>query len=113
MNYVIKSERHVTIMAKITPPLSKLKSLNMNAPTAASHVVIPFDSQPSRFAPALAREVRNPLTSINLSIDMLRSSIMDSELKIFVDIIGRSSMRINHLVDELLKYQEIEGPEMS
>jgi len=85
----------------------------MNSPTAGSHIVIPFDSQPSRFASALAREVRNPLTSINLSIDMLRSSIMDSELKIYVDIIGRSSMRINHLVDELLKYQVLEGSEMS
>jgi signal transduction histidine kinase len=85
----------------------------MNSSTTDSHVAVPFDTQPSRFASALAREVRNPLTSINLSIDMLRSSLMDSELKIYVDIIGRSSMRINDLVDELLKYQEIEGPEMS
>jgi signal transduction histidine kinase len=85
----------------------------MNSPTAGSQVVIPFDSQPFRLASALAREVRNPLTSINLSIDMLRSSIMDSELKIYIDIISRSSMRINHLVDELLKYQEIERSEMS
>ena len=81
----------------------------MNPPTTNSHVAVPFDSQPSRFASALAREVRNPLTSINLSIDLLSSSIMDSELKIYVDIIGRSSMRINHLIDQLLKYQEIEG----
>jgi signal transduction histidine kinase len=85
----------------------------MNSPTAGSHVVIPFDSQPSRLASALARDVRNPLTSINLSIDMLRSSIMDSELKIYVDIISRSSLRIDHLIDELLKYQEIEESEMS
>jgi|GEM_PF-5855388 signal transduction histidine kinase len=85
----------------------------MNFPTAGSHNVFPFDTQPTRFAAALAREVRNPLTSINLSIDMLRSSVMDSELKIYVDIIGRSSIRINHLVDELLKYQQIEPSEMS
>jgi signal transduction histidine kinase len=85
----------------------------MNFPITSSHVVVPFDSQPSRFASALAREVRNPLTSINLSIDMLSSSIIDSELKIYVDIIGRSSTRINHLVDQLLKYQQIEGSDMS
>jgi signal transduction histidine kinase len=113
----------------------------MNSPTASSHVVIPFDYQPSlhspssntvpnhkdlglpfpvtktrggqssRFASALAHEVRNPLTNINLSTDMLRSAITDSELKIYVDIIIRSSMRINHLINELLQYQEIEESE--
>jgi signal transduction histidine kinase len=89
----------------------------MNSPTAASHVVIPFDSRPaphfqsSRFASALAHEVRNPLTNINLSIDMLNSAITNSELKIYLDIILRSSMRINHLINELLQYQDIEESE--
>jgi signal transduction histidine kinase len=93
----------------------------MNSPTAASHV-IPFDTQParntwraqsSRFASALAHEVRNPLTNINLSIDMLNSAITDNEPKIYLDIINRSSMRINHLINELLRYQEIEESETS
>jgi signal transduction histidine kinase len=93
----------------------------MNVPTAASNV-IPFDSQParktlraqpSRFASALAHEVRNPLTNINLSIDMLNSAITDNELKIYLDIIFRSSMRINHLINELLHCQEIEESETS
>jgi signal transduction histidine kinase len=112
----------------------------MNNPTASSHVVIPFDYRPSLysqstntipetndldipppsaktrgsrstgFASALAHEVRNPLTNINLSIDMLNSAITDKELKIYVDIITRSSKRINHLINELL-YQVIEEPE--
>jgi signal transduction histidine kinase len=113
----------------------------MTNPSASSHVVIPFDyrhslhfssyntapdfkdldilspaaktsrDQSARFASALAHEVRNPLTNINLSIDMLRSAITDNELKIYVDIIMRSSMRINHLINELLQYQEIEDSE--
>jgi signal transduction histidine kinase len=113
----------------------------MNYPTATSHAVTPFVYRPSlhfpsyntapdgndpakpslltetwrdqssRFASALAHEVRNPLTSINLSIDMLNSAIMDNELKVYLDIILRSSARINHLVNELLKYQEVEESE--
>jgi len=42
---------------------------------------------------------------------MLKSIITDSELKIYLDIISRSSTRINYLINELLKYQEIEDTE--
>jgi signal transduction histidine kinase len=43
---------------------------------------------------------------------MLNSAITDEELKIYVDIITRSSRRINHLINELL-YQVIEEPQMN
>jgi signal transduction histidine kinase len=62
----------------------------------------------ARFASALAHEVRNPLTNINLSIDMLNSATTDNELKMYFDIILRSSARIDYLINELLKYQEVE-----
>jgi signal transduction histidine kinase len=58
---------------------------------------------PSTFTAALAHEVRSPLTNINLSIEMLASAIQDPELKLYIDIIMRSSARINDLVIELLK----------
>jgi len=61
---------------------------------------------PAPFASALAHEVRNPLTNINLSIEMLESLIVDDELKIYLNIIKRSSLRINNLVADLLKYQQ-------
>lgn len=56
-----------------------------------------------QFASVLAHEVRNPLANINLSIEMLDTAITDNGLKIYLDIITRSSARINDLMNELLK----------
>jgi len=60
------------------------------------------------FASALVHEVRNPLTNINLAVEMLGSAIKDNQLKKYLDIITRSSIRINSLICDLLKYQENE-----
>jgi signal transduction histidine kinase len=65
---------------------------------------------PASRAAVLAREVRNPLTCINLSLDMLNAATTDKELKEYIDIISRSSNRINRLIKELLKCQEIDAP---
>lgn len=62
--------------------------------------------QPSQFVSALAHEIRNPLANINLSVGILQSAIKDDELKSYLDIIIRSSIRINHLINDLLQYQE-------
>jgi signal transduction histidine kinase len=62
----------------------------------------PYDS-------LLAHEVRNPLTSIDLSIEMLLSGIKDDERKTYLDIIMRSSIRINDLLNELIKCQKENG----
>ncbi len=51
---------------------------------------------------ALAHEVRNPLTSIDLAIDMLSENIYDSDQQVLVDIIKRASSRINGLITALL-----------
>ena len=40
---------------------------------------------PREFAAALAYEVRNPLTNINLSVKLLESIIKDDELKVYLD----------------------------
>ena len=61
-----------------------------------------------QIASLLAHELRNPLTNINLSIDMLEYSIKDKELKGYIDIIKRSSTRINSLISEFLKHQQME-----
>lgn len=59
-----------------------------------------------QFISVLAHEVRNPLTNINLSIKMLESMVHDQNLKPYLDIITRSSVRINGLMNELIKYQQ-------
>jgi len=61
---------------------------------------------PGQSVSALAHDIRNPLTNIDLSIEMLGAAIKDDDLKIYLDIIMRSSIRINGLVNELLKYRQ-------
>ena len=60
---------------------------------------------PAQIASVLAHEVRNPLTNITLAIEMLGSCIKDDEAKTYLDIIVRSTTRINILINELLKNQ--------
>lgn len=62
--------------------------------------------QPGRFASALAHEIRNPLTTINLATDMLESAIVDKDLRNYLDIIRRNSVRINDAIYALLKHQD-------
>lgn len=58
---------------------------------------------PPQFASILAHEVRNPLTNINLSVDILEALMTDDSQKIYLDIIKRSYTRINDLISILLK----------
>jgi signal transduction histidine kinase len=68
----------------------------------------PLYNKSLRSTSLLAHEVRNPLTSINLSAEMLRSAITNPELRPYLDIIVRGSARINQLMNELIKNQVIE-----
>jgi len=55
----------------------------------------------------LAHEARNPLTSINLAIAMLQSEIEDDSLKIYLEIITCSSIRISEMMNHIIQLQEI------
>lgn len=59
------------------------------------------------FALTLIHELRNPLTNINLSIQVLSQEIEDDELKVYVDIVKRSSDRIGKILKDLVNHQKI------
>ena len=78
------------------------QTMNLSAPSNPERRHLP-----RRRTAALAREVRNPLTCIDLSIDMLNSAVTDPELRVYMEMIAKSSKRIDQLIKELLECQEI------
>ncbi len=74
-------------------------------------VVLPFSAlknPPGELFSFLAHEIRNPLTNIKLSVNILEQALQDEELKTYLDIIMRSSVRINEIINEITKYQEVD-----
>ena len=54
----------------------------------------------------LVHELRNPLTNIMLTSHWLESQMMDEDDRVYMNIIQRSSDRINELINDILKEQE-------
>ena len=77
----------------------------MSSPTSTTPAPGIRKAPPVQFASVLAHEVRNPLATINLSIEMLKDEIKSNEQRMYLDIIMRSSVRINDLINELLRHQ--------
>ncbi|MEP7236615.1 MAG: CHASE3 domain-containing protein [Ferruginibacter sp.] len=57
-----------------------------------------------RIARTIAHEVRNPLTNIGLAVAQIKADMpaLDEGTDMLFDIVTRNSMRINHLISELL-----------
>ena len=56
----------------------------------------------------LVHELRNPLTNIMLTVHLLESKILDDSDRMYMDIIKRSSVKMNDLINDLLKGQQEE-----
>jgi PAS domain S-box-containing protein len=56
----------------------------------------------NRLLKVLAHEVRNPLTNINIAIDMIEHEEATEAALKYLEIVRRSSNRINELISELL-----------
>jgi signal transduction histidine kinase len=95
-----------TITRNVTKLYSYLPPANLFSSLTPSKIV---QKKPGQFVAALAHEIRNPLSNINLAVEMLKSAIReDDNQKIYLDIIMRSSVRINELINDLLKYQQVD-----
>lgn len=87
----------------ITPPVTKLRTYRPSAHLFKSLISPKAAPEHSgQFVTALAHEVRNPLSNINLAVEMLRSTITDDDQKLYLDIIMRGSERINVQIADLL-----------
>jgi signal transduction histidine kinase len=60
------------------------------------------EKHPVEITSALAHEVRNPLSNINLAVDMLATTVIDEVQKTYIDIILRSASRISALISDFL-----------
>jgi signal transduction histidine kinase len=99
------SHNNKTVVDYYPPPMN---FDSYQVPVVNNKITLPpkkFKKPPVQFGSVLAHEVRNPLTNINLSVELLESET-EHDRQPYYDIIKRSAARINDLVNELVKYQE-------
>jgi signal transduction histidine kinase len=90
---------HPTLNGHGTNLLNKISAEN-HFNTGIPENIKPTES--IEFTYTLAHEIRNPLSTINLAVDMLKLTSDEDEKKTCLDIITRNSLRINDLLTDLL-----------
>ncbi|MGK2861198.1 MAG: sensor histidine kinase [Chitinophagaceae bacterium] len=64
------------------------------------------EDTPMHFSLVVARVIKNPLTNIALSVDLLQNEINDKKLQVYLEIIKQNSARISGMLNELLKFND-------
>jgi signal transduction histidine kinase len=85
--------------------------LNATSTENHSNNIIPETNKSTEaveFTYTLAHEIRNPLSTINLAVDMLRLTNDEHEKNTCLDIIMRNSLRINNLLTDLLTSYQLD-----
>jgi signal transduction histidine kinase len=100
--------RPITNRRNQLPPLNRFRSLATRSISQQTdlkrlnEIPKPVQKELAAFASALAHEVRNPLTTINLASEMLQSMDREEDQRIYLDMILRASGRIRNLINDLL-----------
>ena len=69
----------------------------------------PAGNEPPVPLASIVHELRNPLSNIMLTVHLLESKILDDSERTYLDIIKRSSIKMNDLINYLLKGQQEEA----
>jgi signal transduction histidine kinase len=101
------------IRIKLKPQKMDTRTIELNFKKRRSHQSVNLfkflfphkevQKEPDHFASALAHEVRNPLATINLAVQILKSPAKVLDHKLYLDIIMKASGQINDLITDLLK----------
>src|SRR5688572_9178101 len=60
---------------------------------------------PQKFIYTMVHEIRNPLTNINLAVELLNQLLQNDEQRMLLDIIMRNSGRVKDVVADILTSQ--------
>jgi signal transduction histidine kinase len=98
---------------KMNSPATKdVNKLSGRPPTVdLAESIAPANKEPRQaveFTYTLAHEIRNPLSTINLAVEMLRITNDVKEKEACLDIIMRNSTRINGLLTDLLNSYQLD-----
>jgi signal transduction histidine kinase len=83
---------------------SKMNSLTISPKNKTARSV--WNDPTIPLVSVLVHELRNPLTNIMLTVHLLESKMLDENDRLYMDIIKRSSVKINDLVNDLLKGEQ-------
>jgi signal transduction histidine kinase len=93
----------------LTPGIIKLLSYTQPVKPLLLPGIKPL-KKPELYSEMVMHEIRNPLSNILLAAEMMKGTTTDNNQEIYLDIILRASARINSMVTDLLKGEQVPEP---